>query len=52
MLSWIGQTFAVTALNLRTIPQRLGPSGVALICIAGVVAVLVSLLSFASGFTA
>ena len=52
MLSWIGQTIAVTALNLRTIPQRLGSSGVAVIGIAGVVVVLVSVLSIAAGFTA
>jgi len=52
MLSWIGQTLAVTALNLRTIPQRLGSSGVAIVGIAGVVVVLVSVLSIASGFTA
>lgn len=52
MLSWIGQTFAVTALNLRTIPQRLGSSGVAIIGIAGVVVVLVSVLSIAAGFSA
>jgi putative ABC transport system permease protein len=52
MFSWIGQTLAVTALNLRTIPQRLGSSGVAIVGIAGVVIVLVSVLSIASGFTA
>jgi len=52
MLSWISQTLAVTALNLRTIPQRLGSSGVAIVGIAGVVVVLVSVLSIASGFTA
>ena len=52
MLSWISQTLAVTALNIRTIPQRLGSSGVAIIGIAGVVVVLVSVLSIASGFTA
>ena len=52
MLSWIAQTVAVTALNLRTIPQRLGSSGVAIIGIAGVVVVLVSVLSIAAGFTA
>ncbi len=52
MFNWIGQTLAVTALNLRTIPQRLGSSGVAIIGIAGVVIVLVSVLSIASGFTA
>jgi len=47
-----GQTFAVTLLNLRTIPQRLGSSGVAIIGIAGVVIVLVSVLSIAQGFAA
>ena len=52
MLSWFSQTLAVTALNLRTIPQRLGSSGVAIVGIAGVVVVLVSVLSIASGFTA
>ncbi|MDO8677155.1 MAG: ABC transporter permease [Acidobacteriota bacterium] len=52
MFNWIAQTVAVTALNLRTIPQRLGSSGVAIIGIAGVVIVLVSVLSIASGFTA
>lgn len=52
MFNWIGQTIAVTALNLRTIPQRLGSSGVAIIGIAGVVIVFVSVLSIAAGFTA
>jgi putative ABC transport system permease protein len=52
MFNWISQTIAVTALNLRTIPQRLGSSGVAIVGIAGVVVVLVSVLSIASGFTA
>ena len=52
MFTWIGQTIAVTALNLRTIPQRLGSSGVAIVGIAGVVVVFVSVLSIASGFTA
>ena len=52
MLNWISQTIAVTALNLRTIPRRLGSSGVAIIGIAGVVIVLVSVLSIAAGFSA
>lgn len=52
MFNWIGQTIAVTALNLRTIPRRLGSSGVAIVGIAGVVVVLVSVLSIATGFTA
>lgn len=52
MFNWISQTLAVTALNLRTIPQRLGSSGVAIVGIAGVVVVFVSVLSIASGFAA
>lgn len=52
MLNWIRQTVAVTALNLRTIPQRLGSSGVAIVGIAGVVVVFVSVLSIGSGFSA
>jgi putative ABC transport system permease protein len=44
------QTLAVTALNIRTIPQRLGSSAVAVIGIAGVVIVLVAVLSIAEGF--
>jgi putative ABC transport system permease protein len=52
VFNWIGQTIAVTALNLRTVPQRLGSSGVAIVGIAGVVVVLVSVLSIAAGFTA
>jgi putative ABC transport system permease protein len=52
MFQWIGQTVAVTLLNLRTIPRRLGSSGVAIIGIAGVVVVLVSVLSIGAGFTA
>lgn len=52
MFSSISQTVAVTALNLRTVPQRLGSSGVAVVGIAGVVVVFVSVLSIASGFMA
>jgi putative ABC transport system permease protein len=51
-VSFIKQTVAVTLLNLRTIPQRLGSSGVAIVGIAGVVIVLVSVLSIAQGFSA
>ena len=51
-MNFIKQTIAVTLLNLRTIPQRLGSSGVAIVGIAGVVIVLVSVLSIAQGFTA
>lgn len=52
MFNFLSQTVAVTLLNLRTIPQRLGSSGVAVVGIAGVVIVLVSVLSIAQGFTA
>jgi putative ABC transport system permease protein len=52
VFNWINQTIAVTALNLRTIPQRLSSSAVAIVGIAGVVVVLVSVLSIAAGFTA
>lgn len=51
-MNFITQTVAVTLLNLRTIPQRLGSSGVAIVGIAGVVIVLVSVLSIAQGFNA
>jgi putative ABC transport system permease protein len=51
-MNWIAQFGAVTLLNLRTIPQRLGSSGVAIVGIAGVVIVLVSVLSIAQGFAA
>ena len=51
-MDFIKQTFAVTLLNLQTIPQRFGSSGVAIVGIAGVVIVLVSVLSIAQGFSA
>ena len=49
---WLRQTLAVLALNIRTIPSRLSSSAVAIIGIAGVVVVFVSVLSIASGFSA
>ena len=52
MLRWISQTLAVSALSVRTIPQRLGSSGVAVVGIAGVVIVFVAVLSIAEGFRA
>ena len=52
MFRWIGQTLAVTALGIRTVPQRFGASIVALIGIAGVVVVFVSVLSIGEGFRA
>jgi putative ABC transport system permease protein len=51
-MRWLTQTFAVMALNIRTIPQRLSSSAVAIIGIAGVVVVFLSVLSIAAGFSA
>jgi putative ABC transport system permease protein len=48
----LNQLVAVTAMNLRNLPSRLGTSLVAVIGIGGVVAVLVSLLSMGEGFRA
>ena len=44
------QIFSVTLLNLRTVPQRMGSSAVGIVGIAGVVLVLVAVLSVAEGF--
>lgn len=49
---WLRQTLAVMALNIRTIPARLSASLVAIVGIAGVVVVFVSVLSIAAGFSA
>ncbi|HUR36113.1 MAG TPA: ABC transporter permease [Vicinamibacterales bacterium] len=49
---WLRQTLAVMALNIRTIPSRLNSSFVAIVGIAGVVVVFVSVLSIAAGFSA
>ena len=51
-MNWLSQTLAVLALNIRTIPGRLSSSGVAIVGIAGVVVVFVSVLSIAAGFAA
>ena len=44
------QTIAITLLSLRSIPQRLGPSLVIIVGLAGVVAVFTALLAMAEGF--
>jgi len=44
------QLIAVISMSLRTVPQRLGASSVIVIGIAGVVAVLVSVLAMGAGF--
>ena len=46
----VSQILAVTALNIRSITQRLGASAVAAICVAGVVIVFIGVLSIAEGF--
>ncbi len=52
VLNWMSQVLVATGINLRTIPQRLGSSVVAVVGTAGVVAVFVALLSMAEGFRA
>jgi putative ABC transport system permease protein len=51
-VTWLTQLVAVVALNIRTTPQRLAASAVAVIGIAGVVIVFVAVLSIAEGFQA
>jgi putative ABC transport system permease protein len=51
-MNWFSQTLAVTGVTLRSIPQRLGSSVVAMIGIAGVVIVFTAVLSIAEGFSA
>jgi putative ABC transport system permease protein len=51
-MRWLRQTLAVLSLNIRTIPARLSSSAVAIIGIAGVVVVFVSVFSIAAGFQA
>ena len=51
-MRWLREVVAVTALNLRTVPKRFGSSAVAIVGIAGVVVVLVAVLSIAEGFSA
>lgn len=48
----ISQILAVTGVNIRSIGQRLGSSGVAVVGIAGVVLVFVAVLSIAEGVNA
>ena len=56
MMAWMAltrigqQSWSVTRLGMATIPERLGSSLVVVIGIAGVVGVLVALLSMAAGF--
>jgi len=48
----LSQIFAITRLNLLSVPQRWGPSLVIIIGLAGVVAVFTALLAMAQGFQA
>ena len=48
----LSQVFEITVMNLRNISSRWGSSSVIVVGIAGVVAVLVGLLSMAAGFSA
>jgi putative ABC transport system permease protein len=50
MFRWLSQITTLTAFNLRTLPQRPGSVGAALVGMAGVVAVLVGVLSIQQGF--
>jgi putative ABC transport system permease protein len=52
MANVLNQVIAVTAMNVRSIPARLGTSMVIVIGIAGVVGVMVALLSMGAGFAA
>ncbi len=48
-LNWLSQILSIALFNLRTLPQRLGSSATAVFGIAGVVAVMVGVLSIAEG---
>lgn len=50
-MSMLNQVAVVTAMNLRNIPRRLGTSLVIVIGVAGVVAVLISVMAMATGFS-
>ena len=50
-MSMLTQIAVVTAMNLRNVTQRLGTSLVIVIGVAGVVAVLISVMAMATGFS-
>lgn len=50
MTRWFTQTAALIAFNIRTLPSRKGSAAAAVVGIAGVVAVLVGVLSIGQGF--
>jgi len=49
VFNWLSQVFAVAQFSMRSIPQRKGSSAAAMLGIAGVVAVMVGVLSIAQG---
>ena len=49
MNNWITQVVTVTGMNIRSLPQRWGSTTVAVVGIAGVVMVMVGILSIAAG---
>ena len=51
MLRWLSQIGTLTIFNLKTLPQRPGSVAASLVGMAGVVAVLVGVLSIQQGFT-
>jgi len=51
-MGWLTQCSVITSMYLRTIPQRLGASLTAAVGVAGVVGVMVAVLSIAEGFEA
>lgn len=52
LANWFTQVYAIGALNLRTLPQRLGSSAATVVGVAGVVTVFVAVLSIGEGFRA
>ena len=52
MINWISQVWSISMFNLCTVPQRKGAAITTAVGIAGVVAVLVGVLSIAEGFRA
>ena len=49
-MAWLSQIISITIFNLRSIPQRLAASLVAIIGVSAVVGVFAAVLSMASGF--
>ncbi len=49
LINWLSQVIAVTGFGIRTLPQRSGAAAAAAFGIAGVVTVMVSVLSIANG---